>query len=131
MADSVRDACLAGDVAAIMSVASANVSALWLADSDGRHALHWACTSSQSGTGPVAFRFGAGVDGASVLRALLALPGVASHLNDGDESRWTPLMIATSGGKTEAVLALLRAGASADCRTESGQIALHYHKVGV
>jgi len=63
-----------------------------------------------------------------LLRVLLALPRSASHINDPDEARWTPLIIAASCGKADAVLVLLQAGASAESRTESGQIALHYHK---
>ena len=133
MADVIRDLCLAGNAAAIAGIAASNPDSLWHPDEDGRHALHWACTSSTGIKGgvnasPGDARGEAGSD-SGIISTLLSLPSASEHINDGDEAKWTPLMIAVSGGKMEAVRALLEAGASADCRTETGQIALHYHKV--
>jgi 26S proteasome non-ATPase regulatory subunit 10 len=112
-ADDVREWCLARNLEALQKVASESPEALWRPDGDRRHALHWACAGSDD----------------AVLSFLLRAAGASSHVNDGDDARWTPLMIAASGGKAGMVQQLLACGASADCRTEMGQIALHYHKV--
>lgn len=120
----VREACAAGDAEALRVALTAHGPPgwIWRPDEDGRNALHWACTGGSAALGAA--------DGGSeaLLHALLVLPDASSHANDADEARWTPLMIAASCGKVAAVRALLQAGASADLRTETGQIALHYHK---
>jgi ankyrin repeat protein len=112
MAESIRDWCLSCNVEALEKVVAQSPESLWRPDDDGRHALHWACVSAND----------------SILPMFLRLPGAIEHINDGDESRWTPLLIAASGGKAGAVQLLLVSGASANARTESGQIPLHYHK---
>lgn len=128
MADAVREACLSGNVDALRDACrEPGNTALWRRDEDGRHSLHWACSGGvAAGTGAASL----GPDGgsAALLRVLLARPDAATHVDDADEARWTPLMIAASSGKVDAVRALLGAGASADRRTETGQTALHYHK---
>jgi hypothetical protein len=110
--DCVRDWCLGGNIEAIRKAALDNPKILWTPDSDRRHALHWACTGADD----------------AFLGILLRIPEASVHVNDADDAGWTPLIIASARGNAGMLQQLLDCGASADSRTESGQIALHYHK---
>ena len=48
------------------------------------------------------------------------------QVNDGDDSGWTPLIIASSAGHIECVQLLLSLSPSLDSHTHTGQTALHY-----
>lgn len=65
---------------------------------------------------------------ASTINVLLELAGPRSNdlLNATDNSLWTPLMVAATNGRVDAVDQLLSHGATRDCVSQEGRSALHW-----
>ncbi|KAK6495290.1 hypothetical protein TWF481_003316 [Arthrobotrys musiformis] len=66
----------------------------------------------------------------SMLRHLLSVPGAVDLIDGIDESGRTPLHLAASKGKLDAVQVLLEFGATVDVPGDMGRTALHYAAIG-
>lgn len=77
-------------------------------DYNGRTVLHWAASGGHK----------------DLVQRLLEFPGV--EVNDRDDCKWTPLVIAASAGHEAVVRLLIGAGADVNSCTEQGRSALLY-----
>ncbi|CAD5115172.1 DgyrCDS4169 [Dimorphilus gyrociliatus] len=77
-------------------------------DQSGRTALHWACSGGHHRI------------------AEILINNYHVNIEEGDDSGWTPLIIAVSAGREEIVDLLLQCGADVNTTNSTGQCSLHY-----
>ena len=97
-----------GDLRQLQAKISQDERRLTSTDDSGRTVMHWACSGGH----------------ANILSWLLEQPG--SNPDVRDDSRWTPLIIASSAGHEDCVHLLLGAGAKVDACTDQGRSSLLY-----